>query len=87
MTTQTLTATHFSGTVARPRRLRRSSLTMFLLTALWVTGVALVAKGPVPAEPVLLVLFGVGLLGAAGLLSRKADRATSAVRRVNADGD
>jgi hypothetical protein len=89
MTTQTLTATQFpTTTAARPRRLGRSSLTMFVLMALWVTGIVLALRGPAPAEPILLVLFGAGLIGAAGLMPRRAERADDPDgQSVSADGD
>jgi hypothetical protein len=87
MTTQTLVATRFPESAARKRRLLNLPWMLFLMAALWVTGVALALRGPAPAEPVLLVLFGAGLIGAASVLARRAASTAEADKTVTTGGD
>jgi hypothetical protein len=87
MTTQTLVASRFHESVARKRRLLNLPWMLFLMAALWVTGVGLALRGPAPAEPVLLVLFGAGLIGAATVLARRAAPTSEATKTVTTGGD
>jgi hypothetical protein len=87
MTTQTLVAARFPESAARKRRLLNFPWMLFLMAALWVTGVGLALRDPAPAEPVLLVLFGAGLIGAASVLARRAARVTEVEKSVTTGGD
>lgn len=87
MTTQTLVATRFAQSATHRRRLLNLPWMLLLMVALWVTGIVLAVRGPLPAEPVLLVLFGVGLIGVATLLARRAAAAAEQAPGVTTGGD